>query len=365
MRDRLGLPSLLVSAVVSAAGTRISHLAVPWLVLTTTHDAVLTGLVGTAEIAPYVLLQLLGAPVVDRVGARRVAWVGNIVAGLAMAMIPVLHAAGALPIPVVLGLVFVAGAARGPADAATQVLIPRAAERSGTPLERAAGLVDGAERLAGVFGATVAGALIAVLGPATVVAFDAASFFIGALLLAAVPVVGAVPATDAGVRGYIRDVREGLGFVARNPLTRSIAGMVLFTNLVDAAVSGLLLLLWARSTGVGTAGLGVVLAVFGVAALTGAAVYATVGPRLPRRWTFATAFLITGAPRLLALALPLPFWAVLVVWAVGGLAAGAINPALATAQYAAIPERLLARALAAVNAIAWAGIPLGALLAGA
>ncbi|HEY8319399.1 MAG TPA: hypothetical protein VIG76_11255, partial [Amnibacterium sp.] len=47
------------------------------------------------------------------------------------------------------------------------------------------------------------------------------------------------------------------------------------------------------------------------------------------------------------------------------LAAGAINPALATAQYAAIPERLLARALAAVNAIAWAGIPLGALLAGA
>jgi predicted MFS family arabinose efflux permease len=141
--------------------------------------------------------------------------------------------------------------------------------------------------------------------------------------------------------------------------------MVLFTNLVDAAVSGLLLLLWARSTGVGTAGLGVVLAVFGLAALTGATLYAVVGPRLPRRWTFATAFLVTGAPRLLALALPLPFWAVLVVWAVGGLAAGAINPALATAQYAAIPERLLARALAAVNAIAWAGIPLGALLAGA
>ncbi len=195
MRDRLGLPALLISAVVSTAGTRISHLAVPWLVLTTTHDPVLTGLVGTAEIAPYVVLQLLGAPVVDRVGARRVAWVGNVVAGLAMALIPVLHAAGALPIPAVLALVFVAGAARGPADAATQVLIPRAAQRAGAPLERAAGLVDGAERLAGVVGAAIAGALIAVLGPATVVAFDAASFFIGALLLAAVPVVRAVPAS--------------------------------------------------------------------------------------------------------------------------------------------------------------------------
>ncbi|MDH2444933.1 MFS transporter [Amnibacterium sp. CER49] len=363
MRERAGLPALLGAAVVSTAGTRVSQIAVPWLVLTSTHDAVLTGLVGTAEITPYVVLQALGAPVVDRLGARRVALAGNLVAGAAMGLIPLLHAMAALPVPLLLGLVLVAGAARGPADAATQVLIPATARRSGTPLERATGLVDGAERLAGVLGAALAGALIAVLGAAPVVTIDAVSFGVGALLLLAVPRVDAV-AGGAGVRGYLRDVGEGLRFVAAHPLTRSVAGMVLFTNFADAAVGGLLLLVWARATGVGTPGLGIVSAVFGIGAVAGATAFAAIGARLPRRRTFAVAFLVAGAPRLLALALPLPFWTVLVVWGVGGLFAGALNPLLATAQYSAIPEHLLARALAAVNAVAWAGIPLGALVAG-
>jgi MFS family permease len=140
--------------------------------------------------------------------------------------------------------------------------------------------------------------------------------------------------------------------------------MVLVTNLVDAAVSGLLLLVWARATGVGSAGLGTVVALFGAGAVCGAALLTAFAPRLPRRRTFAWAFLVAGAPRLLALVLPLPFAAVLIVWAVAGLAAGAINPVLSAAQYDTIPPRLLARVLAAVNAIAWAGIPFGALLAG-
>ena len=112
MTDRrpLALGALLAASTVSTAGTRISQIAVPWLVLETTKDPLLTGLVGTAEIAPYVVLQLLGSPLVDRLGARRTAIAGNVVAGAAMALLPALHVAGLLSVPIVLGLVFVAGA---------------------------------------------------------------------------------------------------------------------------------------------------------------------------------------------------------------------------------------------------------------
>jgi MFS family permease len=366
MADRrpLALGALLAASTISTAGTRISAVAVPWLVLETTRDPVLTGLVGTAEITPYVVLQLLGAPLVDRLGARRTAIAGNVVAGLAMALIPVLHAAGALSVPIVLSLVFVAGAARGPADAATQVLVPVAADRAGAPIERAAGLVDGAERLASVLGAVAAGGLIAVVGAADVVLIDAISFAAGAVLLLLVPAARAEETPESGLRAYLRDLREGLRFTRTHPLTRSIAVMLVVTNFADAAVSGLLLLVWARTTGVGSPGLGVVVAAFGAAAVVGAALFTALGPRLPRRRTFAWSFLVAGAPRLLVLALPLPFWAVVAVWVVSGLGAGALNPALAAAQYAAIPPRLLARVLAAVNAAAWAGIPLGGLVAG-
>jgi MFS family permease len=364
MPERLGLPALLTASVVSSAGTRISQIAVPWLVLETTQSPVLTGLVGTAEIAPYVVLQLVGAPLVDRLGARRIAIVGDAIAAVAMGVIPVLHVLGGLTLPLVLALVFIAGCARGPADAAGQVLVPRAASGSNVSLDRAAGLVDGAERLASILGAALAGVLIAVLGAAPVITLDAVSFLVAAALLTLVPSPAPDHPSAAGLRAYVRDLREGLAFSITHPLTRSIALMVLVTNLIDAAVSGLLLLVWARSTGVGSAALGSVAAIFGAGAVCGAALLTAFAPRLPRRRTFAWAFLIAGAPRLLVLALPVPFTAVLVVWAVAGLAAGAINPILSAAQYDTIPPRFLARALAAVNAIAWAGIPFGALIAG-
>ena len=48
-------------------------IALPWFVLTTTGSATKTGLVALAELLPLVLLKVLGGPVIDRVGARRVA----------------------------------------------------------------------------------------------------------------------------------------------------------------------------------------------------------------------------------------------------------------------------------------------------
>jgi len=360
---RAAFVSLLTAATVSQAGTRMSQLAVPWLVLTETGSPVLTGLVGTAEITPYVVLQILGSPLVDRLGARRVALAGNAVAGLAMAVIPLAWHAGWHQLWTVLALVFVVGLARGPADTAAHVLLPSVAERAGVSIDRATALSEGCLRLASLLGAPAAGLLIAAIGPANVVAFDAASFLACAALLTLVPVTAGL--TERSELGYLRQLGDGLAFVRKNPLLRSISGMVLFTNLADAAMSGVLLLLWIERH-YGSAGrAGVVSAVFGAAAVAGTVVMVAIGARLPRRWTFAVAFLVGGAPRFAVLALPAPFAVVLAVWAVSGLASGAINPVLGAAEYEAIPRALQARVLATVNALAWAGIPFGALLAGA
>jgi len=73
--------------------------------------------------------------------------------------------------------------------------------------------------------------------------------------------------------------------------------------------------------------------------------------------------LIGGPPRFLALLLPLPFPAVLAVWLVAGAAGGAINPVLSAAEYDLVPEPLVARTFSTIGALAWAGIPFGALAA--
>ena len=76
-------------------------IALPFFVLTTTGSPEKTGLVALAEMLPLVLLKVLGGPVIDRVGARRVAiscdWASVAVVGA----IPFLYDAGHLPFPAV------------------------------------------------------------------------------------------------------------------------------------------------------------------------------------------------------------------------------------------------------------------------
>lgn len=365
-RSRTGLVALLAAETVSTAGTRMSAIALPWLVLRSTGDPARTGLVVLVEILPMVLLQILGAPLIDRLGAKRVAVVGNVGAGLALGCVPLLALADDLALVPLLCCVFVAGSLRGPADAASQIVLPAVAENAQIPLDRVTALVDGAQRAASLLGAPTGAVLIAAVGASSVVALDAASFLVAAVLFGtAVPRAAGVtrkPATADG--GYVAELRVGLVHLVRDRLLRSIAGMVLFTNLIDAACSGLLLIVWARDRFGSATPVGLVGGVFGGGALLGALAISAVGPRLPRRWTFAGAFLIAGAPRLVILALPAPLWTVALVWAISGFGAGAINPLLAAAEYERVPRELQARVLGALGGVAWAGIPFGALLAG-
>ncbi len=82
------------------------------------------------------------------------------------------------------------------------------------------------------------------------------------------------------------------------------------------------------------------------------------------RLTFGLCFLIAGVPRVLVLALDVPFSVAMAATALSGFAAGAINPILAILQYGRIPVRLRARVIGAMTAAAYAGMPVGGLLAG-
>ena len=90
---RLPLYGLLTAEAFSLTGTRVSMVALPWFVLTTTGSPIKTGLVALAEMLPLVVLKALSGPVIDRVGARRVSITCDLGSVLAVGAIPVLHAA--------------------------------------------------------------------------------------------------------------------------------------------------------------------------------------------------------------------------------------------------------------------------------
>ena len=137
-----------------------------------------TGLVGFAEMAPYVLAQALGGPLTDRLGARRVSITADLLSAATFALVPILHAADHLQFGVLLALVALTGLTRGPGDGAKETLLPGIAEMVGAPMERVMGAADGINRLASVVGPLAAAGLIVWIGPAAALAFDAGSFLV-------------------------------------------------------------------------------------------------------------------------------------------------------------------------------------------
>ncbi len=356
----------LTAGAVSLTGTRISMIAIPWFVLTTTGSAIQTGLVAFAEMTPMVLLMVLGGPVIDRLGARRVAVACDLGSSVAVALIPILYAVGLLTFPLLLGVVGLAGALRGPGDAAKYSLIPSVTKAAGVSTERVTGIESSVERTASMVGAAVGGALIAGIGPTNALVVDAVSFLLSAGLLAW-STVGIEPApTETGEpEPYRRRMAEGWHFLRREPVLLGLSLMVAATNLLDLAWVAVLLPVWARDSGRTAAAIGLVLAVFAGASVLGSLVAAAWGERMPRYRVYVLAFLVTGAPRFVAFALDTPLWVLLGLMVVGGFFSGFLNPILGAVFFERIPASMVGRVSSLSTSMAFALMPFGGLLGGA
>lgn len=363
---RSGFPALLAGNGISMAGTSMSAIAVPWFVLSGSGSAMNAGIVAFAEMLPYVAMEALGGPLVDRVGPRRLSAAADLAAAIAMGAVALLSTAGALSFPALLGLMLLAGSCRGLGDTAKRVLIPQAAALASIPLERASGLYDGANRLAGLLGGAAGGLLIAATSAPAVILIDAASFAAASALIAlGMKGAGDAPTRDTGRGAYRAKLAEGFGYLIGDRLLVSIGILLVASNLLDQAFFSVLLPLWAREELGSPIALSAFSAIFGIGAVAGNALLAWLGPRASRRRAFAIAFLICGSPRFFALALSTSYPFIACVALMSGLGAGGINPALGAVEFERIPQRLHARALGALGAISWAGIPLGGLVGGA
>lgn len=364
-QDRRPLYGWLTAEGVSLVGTRVSMVALPFFVLTTTGSPEKTGLVALAEMLPLVVLKVLGGPVIDRVGARKVAISCDVASLVVVGAIPLLHGTGHLSFPAFLALVAVAGALRGPGDSAKHTMTPTLAATADVPLERVTGLSSTVERTASMLGAAIAGTLVAVIGPANALVVDSVSFGASAVVLAwAIPArTRQVVAAEPDPAPYVEQLREGWRFLRRDAVLVSLTVMVALTNLIDLAWAAVLVPVWGLEHG-GAAAVGALFATFAGASALGSLVAAAYGERLPRYSTYLVCFLVTGLPRFVIMAVDTPLWGILAMAVVGGFASGFLNPILGAVLYERVPEHLMGRVSSLSSACCWALMPLGGLVGG-
>lgn len=361
---RVALAGVLAAYGVSSIGTRVSGIAIPWLVLITTQSPTRMGVVAAAELVPLVLALALGGPLLDRVGVRRCAISVDLASAVAVAAIIAFHDEG---LPVLLALVAVLGALRGFGDNAKKVLLPAAAEHAGTPMIRVTAIFEGMSRLAGLIGASIAGVLIAWLQAPTTMVVTAVAFAVSAVLVATMARPPKPPAPDAAPRKhepYLQAMRIGVTHLRQDRICFAIVAMLFVINLFNQAAGVVFIPVWAHEVLGTPVGVGAVFGAAGLGLVLGNLVFTVFATKVPRYATFTLGFLLGGPPRFLVLGVSDNLTVVLVVTFLAGCALSAVNPVIGLLLFERTPAALQARVFGLVTATAWAGVPLGGLLAG-
>jgi len=360
---RAPIIALFAANAISMVGNVLATVAIPWFVLQTTGSAAQTGITGFFTILPVIIAGLLGGALIDRLGYRPTSIIADIASGVTVALIPLLYFTVGLPFWQLMVLVFLGGLLDAPGTTARTALIPELAALAKMPLERATSVGQSIERGSRMLGAPLAGLLIPILGTANILWLDAASFAVSAGIVAAlVTHVGSRP-KETVPRAYFQEVMDGLRFVRSQAVVFSMLVILMITNFLDAAFSGVILPVYVKRIFDDPLSLGVLIAFWGGGAVLGGVVFGVIGHRLPRQAAFIGSFVLASLYSW-SFALFLPFPVVLVAIAVSGIGAGPLNPIIDTVIFERVPADIRGRVLGTIMASAWVTMPLGVLIAG-
>ncbi|QIK72638.1 MFS transporter [Propioniciclava coleopterorum] len=362
-----GFRLLLAGQALSQFGFQFELLAMPVIAVTLLHATEAEmGYLNAANTAAFLLVGLLAGGWVDRMRKRRVMIVADWVRALAICAIPVLWATGVLHIWHLYVIAGVVGVATVFFDVGYQsylpILVPSA------QVGRANGVLEGVAQVARLGGPGVAGGLLAVIAAPFLMLANAIGFALSAFLLGFIR-DDEVPAPASERQNLFVEIREGIAFVASQPLLRLLVTTTGLSNLGSTIVFTLLTLVVLRDVGAPPAMLGVLFTAGAVGGIIGSLLAARLAERLGEgvmlRLSMALAAVATA---LFPVAAGLDVTRAIVVLSVAEVVLSfcvvSYNMVQVTARQRLCPPRLLGRMNASIRFVVWGIMPLGALLAG-
>lgn len=346
------------AAVVTNLGSHGALIATSFAVIDADGSGGDLGLVAAARTLPLVLFLLIGGAIADRVPRHHVMVAANALNCLSQAAFAVLVLAGDPQLWQMMLLTALCGTGTAFFNPAAEGML--LASVSGEHSNRAFALFRMAMNGAGIGGAALGGAMVAVMGPGWVLAVDAAAFAIAGALRAFLD-VGHTADRGAG-GGLLADLREGWVEFRSRPWLWSIVLQFSVVVAVVGAADAVYGPLVARDRLGGAAPWGLALAFFGVGTIGGAVLMMVWRPR--RLLLVGTLCVFPLALPSAGLAVPLPVWALCGVMFVSGTAIEVFGVSWMTTMHQEIPEDKFSR----VSAYDWFGsvsmLPLATAVAG-
>ncbi|HYF92684.1 MAG TPA: MFS transporter [Symbiobacteriaceae bacterium] len=217
-----------VGFLVSNAGAWIQSMAQGWLVYELSGSAAWLGAIGFVRAVPLILLSLVGGATADRFPIKRILHVTQTVMMLNAVTLGTLVSLEVVQVWHVIALSAVTAAAQAFDNPARQALVPSLVEKA--DLHPAISLNAIAFNGAAVFGPSLAGVLVPIVGLAGCFYVNAASYGAVFLALALMHFPAHQPRIKRQSMG--RDVLEGLRFIGTSPVILALTSMAALTSLL-------------------------------------------------------------------------------------------------------------------------------------
>ncbi|MBA2364328.1 MAG: MFS transporter, partial [Chloroflexia bacterium] len=274
-RPRHGLgPEFLklwAASAVSNVGDGVTVVAAPLLAASLTRDPLLVAGLAFAVQLPWLLFSLVSGAIVDRLDRRIVM---GAVAAFRSALIGVLGLAvlaDAASIPLLYCVFFLLGAAETVFDPASVTVLPTIVSREGLP--KANARLAGTSTVLNVFVGPPLGGFLFAAAAALPFLLAGASFAAACALVLALRGTFRVerrePAPPTRLRG---EIAEGVRWLARHRLLRSMAMALGLMNLTMAAWNSILVLFATERLGLGPRGFGLLLSAYALGGTAASAV---------------------------------------------------------------------------------------------
>ena len=266
------------AATISIFGSLITRMALPFVaILVLGAGAFEVALVRSIDLLAALLFGLIVGAWVDRLRRRPVMIWADLGRAVLLVTIPIAAIGGWLTLAQLLLVSFTVAILSTFFDAADNAYLPSIVRRD--ELVRANGALAASGSAAEFTAFGISGFLVQVLSAPLAIFLDAISFIVSALLLGSIRRPEPPPPPKADREPVLREIREGLAIIARDPIIRAftLASMAMATLW---GVFGAIWILFAvEDLGLGAAAIGVIAGFGGLSSLVGA----TIAERVTRR----------------------------------------------------------------------------------
>jgi MFS family permease len=357
-----------VGRFISEIGSAFTLFALPLLIFKQTGSSVGMGASLAVSLLPYLLFGFIAGAVVDRVN-RRALMIGIDIARVALLLsLPLLALGGELNLVLIYVVAFLGATLQIPFTASQLASVTHLVNKD--QLATANGHIQAASSFAYVVGPVLAGAAVAMMPVVDLLVIDAATFALSAVSLALIRrnfndarTPGEGPRRPSEMLRTLRaDIREGMSYVWRHPVLRSVALTTAVVNLFASTALAQLVFYAKRQLSASDGEVSFLIA----AGAAGVVLISLAAGRLGRfpLGSILVASLTLNGLTILAMGLTSNFVFAVVLWGINNAMTVLFTINTMTLRQRIVPDRLLGRVMTVSMVLAWSVIPAGALAGG-